>query len=193
MCRLLLSVFLLLPMSLLASAQTGGGKDDKKDPQSAFEPKSKPGEGQKFLERFVGEWHVAKTFHPRIGDPVRQTGECRQAIVHGGRFLQSDFSFESAAGKSTGTGLIGFEPETGKFTSVWVDSRQTRMSLRQSEDKFDGEKIVLFAKELDGKEPRRSKTITKLEDGGKKIVHRQFSIAADKTERLVMELVLSKK
>ena len=25
--------------------------------------------------------------------------------------------------KTTGTGMIGFEPETGLFTSVWVDSR----------------------------------------------------------------------
>ena len=67
------------------------------------------------------------------------------------------------------------------------------MSFRQGEDNFDGEQIVLFGKELGGKEGRRSKTVTRLEDGGKKIVHRQYGVSADGTERLVMELVLTKK
>jgi len=43
-----------------------------------------------------------------------------------------DATFDGPGGKTTGTGLIGFEPETGKFTSVWIDSRQTRMSLRSA-------------------------------------------------------------
>jgi hypothetical protein len=168
--------------------------DDKKDPQAKFEPRSKPGEGQKFLEQFVGDWEVAKTFHPRAGKPVQIKGACRQKMVQGGRFLQSDFTFSSDAGETTGTGLIGFEPETGKFTSVWIDSRQTRMSFRQGEEKFDGKKIVLEGKELGAAAPaRRSKTVTTLEDGGKRIVHRQLSIEAEGKERLVMELVLTRK
>jgi hypothetical protein len=182
---------LAVPAVLLLAA--AGQPPDKKDPQSSFEPKSKPGAGQKYLEKFVGDWDVAKSFHPKAGEPLRQKGECKQTMVHGGRFLQSEFTFTTADGKSTGTGLIGYEPETGKFTSVWVDSRQTRMSLRQSEDKFDGEQIVLFGKELGGKEGRRSKTVSRLEDGGRKIVHRQYAVSADGTERLVMELVLTKK
>jgi hypothetical protein len=168
-------------------------KDDKKDPQATYEPRSKPGTGQKYLEKFVGDWEVAKAFHPRMGEPTRQKGKCIQTMIHGGRFLQSEFTFEAESGKTTGTGLIGFEPESGKFTSVWIDSRQTRMSFRQAEGKFDGEQIVLFSKELDGKEGRRSKTVTKMEDEGKKIIHRQFSLSQDNAERLVMELVLTKK
>jgi hypothetical protein len=199
MIRLILCVIILPPMGMLVlgTEQPPEKKDekkqDKKDPQSSFEPKSKPGAGQKFLEKFVGDWQVAKTFHPRMGEPNRQKGECRQTMIHGGRFLQSEFTFEADGEKTTGTGLIGFQPETGKFTSVWIDSRQTRMSFRQAEGKFDGEQIVLFSKELDGKEGRRSKTITKLEEDGKKVIHRQFAIAQDDTERLVMELELTRK
>ena len=191
--------FLILPtaMFLVGASQPQTKKDDKKedkkDPQATFEPKSKPGVGQKFLERFVGDWEVAKAFHPKMGEPVKQKGECRQTMIHGGRFLQSEFTFEAEGGKTTGTGLIGFEPESGKFTSVWIDSRQTRMSFRQAEGKFEGEQIVLFSKELDGKEGRRSKTVTKLEDDGKKIIHRQFAVNQDGTERLVMELAMTRK
>src|SRR5690349_12722158 len=100
-----------------------------KDPQSSYEPRSGPGAGQKFLEKFAGDWDVVKTFYPRSGgEPARATGECRQKMIHGGRFLESEFVFEQKGAKTNGLGLIGFEPESGKFTSVWTDSRQTRMS-----------------------------------------------------------------
>jgi hypothetical protein len=195
----LLTVVLLF--TFLSVGLTGGHprqekKDpppDKKDPQSTVEPKSAPGAGQKVLDKFVGDWDVVKTFHPRQGEPAVTKGECRQAMVQGGRFLQSDFTFDGPNGKTTGTGLIGFEPETGKFTSVWIDSRQTRMSFRQGEERFDGEQIVLHAKELGGAEGRKSRTVTRLEDGGKKIVHRQYGTGADGKDRLVMELVLTRK
>jgi hypothetical protein len=189
---------LLIVFAAVAGATAGAQPDkpgDKKDPQAKFEPRSKPGEGQKFLERFAGEWDVVKTFHPRTGAPVQVKGECTQKMIHDGRFLQSEFTFTAEAGKTTGTGLIGFEPETGRFTSVWVDSRQTRMSFRKSEDKFDGRQIVLVGKELGeaGKEERQSRTVTRLEDDGKKIVHRQTVVEAGTPERLVMELVLTRK
>jgi hypothetical protein len=166
-----------------------------KDPQSSYEPRSKPGAGQKLLEKFVGDWDVVKTFYPRSGDPARSKGTCQQTMIHEGRFLKSEFVFQGDAGKTTGTGLIGFEADSEKFTSVWTDSRSTRMSLRQSEGKFNGEEIVLFSKSLqaDGKEARRSRTVTRLEDDGRKIVHRQYAPTPDGKERLMMELLLTRK
>ncbi|HEV3168456.1 MAG TPA: DUF1579 family protein, partial [Isosphaeraceae bacterium] len=153
------------------------------------------GSGQKLLEKFAGDWSVTKTFYPRSGEPNRAEGRCRQVMIHDGRFLQSDFVFEQAGKKSTGKGIIGFEPESGTFTSFWTDSRQTRMSLRQSRDRFDGETIVLYSRSLDpeAKELRSSKTTTRLEEDGRKLVHRQFSIGANGEERLMMELLLTRK
>ena len=167
----------------------------QKDPQSSFEPRSAPGAGQKFLEKFVGEWEVVKTFHPRSGDPVRVKGTCRQTMIHGGRFLKSEFAFQSAGTKTTGLGLIGFEVDSGAFTSVWTDSRSTRLSLRRSQDKFNGKEIVLYSRSPQdgGKEARRSRTVTRLEDEGRKIVHRQYTPAPGGKERLVMELVMTRK
>jgi hypothetical protein len=166
----------------------------KPDPQATYEPRSAPGAGQAFLVKFVGDWDVAKTFYSRSGDPARSKGSCRQAMIHGGRFLESKFTFGDGADATTGIGLVGFDPATGKFTSVWTDARATRMSFRQSRDKFDGEQIVLYASALDGASTRPSRTVTKLEDGGKRIVHRQYSVATDGgADRLVMELVLTRK
>src|SRR5262245_24649266 len=162
---------------VFAAGAMGQPPQDKKDPQSKFEPRSNPGAGQKLLAKFVGDWDVVKIFHPRSGSPVQTKGTCRQTMIHDGRFLQSDFVFGTGATKTTGMGLIGFEAETGKFTSVWTDSRSTRVSLRQSENKFNGEEIVLHSRTpgASGKEGRRSRTVTRLEEEGRKLVHRQWN------------------
>jgi len=162
-----------------------------------FEPRSEPGAGQAYLARFAGDWEVVKTFHPREGAPVVTKGRCRQAMVRDGRFLQSDFTFDApAAGGTamTGQGLIGFEPSNGLFTSVWTDSRQTRMSIRHSREPFDGARIALYTASVDPKapDPWTSRTLSVLTDGDNVLTHQQFTINPDGTERLIMELVMTR-
>ena len=151
---------------------------------------------KKFLANFVGDWDVEKNFYGRDGAVSKATGTCHQSLVKDGRFLKSEFVFERDGVKSAGEGLIGFD--RGKFTSVWTDSRSTRMSFRQSKPDFDGVEIVLEGKlleqdENESKVSRKSKTVTRLEDSANKIVHRQYSVAADGKERLVMELLMTRK
>jgi len=182
---------LTIAFSMVISAS---GQEKKSD-RSKFEPRSEPGAGQGLLKRFEGDWDVTKTMYRQTGDPTRATGRCRQMMIHDGRFLQSDFTFEQGGRKTTGLGLIGFEPESGTFTSFWTDSRQTRMSVRQSRDRFDGQQIVLYSKSLeaDGKEARRSKTVSRLEDGDRKLIHRQYNLGPEGQERLFMELTMTRR
>jgi hypothetical protein len=171
-----------------------GPAQEPKDPQTRFEPRSGPGAGQGFLAKFAGDWSVTKTFYPRAGEPIRVEGRCHQAMIHECRFLQSDFVFQQGDRPMTGLGIIGFEPESGKFTSFWTDSRRTRMSVRQSRDRFDGRQVVLYSRSLDdGDEARRSKKVSRLEDEGRTLVHRQYALGPGGEERLVMELVMIKR
>jgi hypothetical protein len=186
----------LLALGVLTwSAGPVAPAQDKKDPQAAYEPTSKPGAGQQFLEKFVGDWDVIKTFHPKVGEPFRVKGECKQTMIHEGRFLRSEFVFFQGETRTTGTGIIGYESDSGAFTSVWVDSRSTKMSLRRSKDKFNGQEIVLYSQSPAeaGKPARLSRTVTRLEDAGRKIVHRQYAVNPDGSERLVMELEMTRK
>ncbi len=195
-----MSFFALLLVS--ASFVLGADEPAKKpqspaDPLAKVEPRSTPGAGQAYLARFAGEWEVARAIYPTNGgEPRRATGHVSQKMIQDGRFLQSDFVFEQSGRKSTGQGIIGWEPESGLFTSIWIDSRQTRMSMRQSKEKFDGQKIVLISKSLepDGKETRRSKTISSIDPDGNKIVHRQYSLPSQPggEERLFMEMVFTR-
>jgi hypothetical protein len=172
-------------------------QEPRKDPQASHEPTSGAGAGQKFLESFVGDWDVVKVFYPRSGEPAWVAGTCRQTMIHDGRFLQSEFVFDQGGRKTTGLGLVGFEPSTGRFTSVWTDSRQTRMSFRRSREPFDGKQIVLFSRSLDdegqGQGPPPSRTVSRIEDDGRKIIHRQFNAGTDGKERMIMELIMTRK
>lgn len=164
------------------------------DPQSTYEPRSEPGEGQKLLQRMVGDFDVDKRFHGRDGGVASSHGECHQTMIQDGRFLESRFVFQGDQGTSTGLGLIGYDSKTGQFTSVWIDSRSTRMSMRQSETPATTDELVLHSKSLDpSPTARHTRTVTKVEAGGARILHRQYSPNPDGSERLVMELVLTRK
>ncbi len=66
--------------------------------------------------------------------------------------------------------------------------------LQQADLRQHGEQIVLYGKSLDEDAPeRKSRTVTRLEDGGKTIVSRQDVPAEEGKERLIMELVMTRK
>jgi len=165
------------------------------DAQGTYEPRAAPGAGQALLAQFVGDWDVVKTFYPANGSPVQTKGECQQKMVHEGHFLESDFTFFESDGKSsTGTGISGFDTKTNKFTTVWYDSRQTSMSIRQSEGSFDGKEIVLYATSLDPDRPgRRTVARAHLEENGRVLLHRHFLIDDSGKERLMLDLRMTRK
>lgn len=173
----------------------------QKATQAKFEPPSGPGVGQAFLKKFEGEWTVERNFYPPGGGPVnRATGECTQKMVQDGRFLESDFTFHQTGpdGKvttTTGTGLSGFDPQSGLFTTIWYDARSTRFSIRQSHDPFDGKQIVLYSASLAAShgQEHQSRTMSHLEDEGRKLIHQQFNQDATGKEHLLMELILTRK
>jgi hypothetical protein len=185
---------LVAAQSIFAQQAPTPQTEKPRDPQNAYEPKNPPGAGQVLLAKFEGDWDMVKTFFPAKGDPVRTLGECRQRMIQDGRFLQSDFTFAEKDGtKSTGTGISGFDSKTNRFTTVWFDSKQTTMSIRQSDGKFDGKEIVLYSTSLDPDKPGR-KTVTRahLEDDDRVLVHTHYLIT-DTGERKMIEFRFTRK
>ena len=163
--------------------------------QNQYEAPNTAGAGQKLLAQFTGDWDVVKTFFPRDGKPIVTKGTCKQYMIQDGKFLQSDFTFFNPDGsKSTGTGISGFDPKTNRFTTVWYDSRQTTMSIRQSDGTFDGKNIVLLTTALDPDRPgRKSVARGHLEEDGRILVHRHYAIDDKGNERMVIEWRFTRK
>lgn len=122
-------------------------------------------------------------------------GTCKQYMIQDGKFLQSDFTFFNSDGtNSTATGISGFDPATNRFTTVWYDSRQTTMSIRQSDGTFDGKNIVLWATALDPDRPgHKSVARAHLEDDGHVLLHRHYVINEKGEERLIIEFRFTRK
>jgi len=160
-----------------------------------YEPPNAPGAGQKLLAQFSGTWDLVKTFFPAEGKPRITKGIVKQYMIQDGKFLQSDFTFFNEDGTtSTGTGISGFDSKTNRFTTVWYDSHQTTMSIRQSDGTFDGKNVVLWATALDPDRPGR-KTVARahLEENGKVLLHRHYLIDDKGTERMMIEFRMTRK
>lgn len=182
-------------VAILAPLASAADKKTEEEAHALYEPRSSPGSGQEFLKRFVGEWRVTKKFYPPTGEAVETTGKCTQIMIHDGRFLKSEFTFGEGNAATTGLGIVGYDPKTDKFTSFWTDSRSTRISIRESEAPFKGSELVLFSRSLDEDakdKGRRSKTVTRFENQGSEIVHRQYSQGPAQEDRLMMELTLKR-
>jgi hypothetical protein len=158
--------------------------------QNQYEPSNRPGLGQKLLAQLAGDWDVVKTFFPMNGKPIVTKGTCKQHMVQDGKFLEWDFTFFNPDGTtSTGTGISGFDSKTNRFTTVWYDSRQTTMSIRQSDGTFDGKNIVLWATPLDpDNQGRKTVSRTHLEEDGRLLLHRHFLVDDKGQERMMIEL-----
>lgn len=180
----------VLAASALLMASVAGAQET----HNQYEPPNAPGAGQKLMAQFAGEWSVVKTFFPMHGEPIHSKGTCKQMMAQEGKFLESDFHFDNADGtKSTGMGISGFDSKSNRFTTVWFDSRQTTMSIRQSDGTFDGKNIVLWATALDPDHPGR-KTVARahLEEEGRVLLHQHFLIGEDGSERKMLELRLTR-
>src|SRR5579885_2857899 len=179
----------LIAIMLLASATVA------QQTHNQYEPQNAPGTGQKLLAQFAGDWDVVKTFFPVNGKPIVTKGACKQYMIQDGKFLQSDFTFFSADGtQSTGTGISGFDTKTNRFTTVWYDSRQTTMSIRQSDGTFDGKNIVLWATPLDTEHPGR-KTVARahLEEGGRVLLYQHVLLEGQGKERMIFEMRMTRR
>ena len=163
--------------------------------QKQYEPPNPAGAGQTLLAQFTGAWDVVKSFFPSNGNQIVTEGTCKQYMIQDGKFLQSDFTFFNPdRTRSTGTGISGFDSKTHRFTTVWFDSRQTTMSIRQSDGTFDGKNIVLWSTPLDPERPGR-KTVVRahLEEGGRLLLYRHFLINEKAEERMIFEMRMTRK
>lgn len=155
-------------------------------------------DGLAFLQKFEGDWDVQRIFFPPSGEPIRGEGRCRQTLILGGRFLQSDFQFGTGPTATTGLGLMGFDPQTGRFTSVWADSRSPHFLFRQSREPLKDGQVSLFSQPLDPESSpqgahQQSRALARLEDGGQRIIHQQYTVDADGNEHLVLELRMERR
>lgn len=191
--RCLFAGLLAAMVALLAAQQT------KKTPnpyqsRNQYEPSSPAGAGQKLLQQFVGDWTFVDTFYGANGHTRVTNGTCKQTMIEGGKFLESDFTFMPAnRPQYTGMGISGFDPATNKFTTLWIDATRPVMSIRQSDGTFDDKNIVLISTSLDPDAVGR-KTIARAHlDAQGRLVYDHMLVNPDGSEQKMFEILFTRK
>jgi len=89
-----------------------------------------PGAQHRLLERMSGRWDtVTKSWSSPDKPPDVSFGVCEQKMILGGRFLQQDCSGDMMGSPFIGLGFTGYDNNTKKFVSTWMDSLGTAIYL----------------------------------------------------------------
>lgn len=115
------------------------------------------------FQKDLGVWEAEIEIRPTPGaEPFRQKGSTTNRII-GGRWLIVDHRAETGY---EGHGVYGWDPATGKYTGVWVDSMQS--AIARSEGTWDAAtRTMTFITETthQGRPVRYREVIRTLEDG----------------------------
>jgi predicted enzyme related to lactoylglutathione lyase len=110
-----------IAVSLVLGTVVGRGlAQDEKKPCSNEPPGD---EAHRGLARLAGRFDAAvKLWSDSTSAPRESSGRIENKLVHGGRFLLSDYSGRLGDKPYTGTNLLGYDDATKRYTNVWVDS-----------------------------------------------------------------------
>jgi len=87
-----------------------------------------PGKPHEILAEMTGSWHtVTRHFMTPGQAPVESEGSCEQTMVLGGRYLQQEFHGDMMGTPFTGIGITGFDNQSQRYVSTWIDSMSTRI------------------------------------------------------------------
>lgn len=135
--RLVLSAGIVLGLLAFAIVPPldAGGKKDFKD----FMEMGKPGPEHKIFRLLTGTFDTKVKFwmDPK-GQPNESTGVMKRKMIMEGRFLEELYEGKVNDMKFFGMGLLGYDTQKKKYTSVWVDSMST--SMMTTSGSYDADK-----------------------------------------------------
>ena len=85
---------------------------------------AEPGPQHKLLAKMEGDWDVDSRAWP-MGKLQESKGFCRNRMVLGGRYLQTEWRGEMFDMPHNGIGMMGFDNAQGHYHSQWYDSMGT--------------------------------------------------------------------
>jgi hypothetical protein len=87
-----------------------------------------PGKPHEALTEMTGNWHTLTQHFMTPGQPpVESEGTCEQTMLLGGRYLQQEFHGDMMGAPFSGIGITGFDNQSQKYVSTWIDSMSTRI------------------------------------------------------------------
>lgn len=145
-------------------------EEKKMDMQSAMEVYKKlatPGAPHRLLALLAGSWNTRHRYWMEPDKPpTESSGLCEQKMVMEGRFLQQEFSGEMMGNRFAGIGFFGYDNNTEKYISTWLDNMGTGIYFFEGTAGPDGRSIVQTCRYDDPVQGATEwRSVTRLVDG----------------------------
>lgn len=126
---LVITSCLLVSCSSSVIGNSGGVQPRHLEPQE-WAAINKPGEIHSLLDVLVGEWDVdVLSWGSPSLQPVRSKARSSAAWVLGYRYVREKFQGIDRGYRYEGLGFIGYDQGAQRFSSVWMDSLNTAISV----------------------------------------------------------------
>jgi len=153
-----------------------------------------PGEPHKLLAKLEGSWTtMSKGWMEPGKPPVVSTGACEQTLILGGHYLQQVYTGDMMGQPFTGINILGYDNQTKKYQSVWIDSMSTGVFFFEGTAGRDGRTITQKCRYDDPvKGPSVWRSVTRIRDDDTQEFE-MFIAPRGKKEEKMMEMTVSRK
>jgi hypothetical protein len=153
-----------------------------------------PGEPHKLLEKLEGSWTTrTRGWMEPDKPPMDSTGTCEQKLILGGHYLQQVYAGDMMGQPFTGINLLGYDNQSGKYESVWLDSMSTGIFYFKGPASADGKTITQECSYDDPiKGPSVWRSVTRIKDDNT-LEYEMFITPKGGKEEKMMEMVAARK
>ncbi|MHB8845037.1 MAG: DUF1579 domain-containing protein [Nitrospirota bacterium] len=153
-----------------------------------------PGEPHKVLANLEGVWTTRSRSWMGPDTPPREsTGTCVQKLILGGHYLRQEYAGDMMGQPFTGINLLGYDNQTGKYVSVWLDSMSTGIFYFAGTASADGRTIT---QECDYDDPIKGpsvwRSVTRIKDANT-LEYEMFITPRGGKEEKMMEMTVERK
>lgn len=176
------------------AAEVKQGTMDMQAMMETYKKLATPGSPHRLIARMEGSWEARiNSWMDPDQPPVESVGTCEQKMVLDGRFLQQEFRGEMMENPFNGIGFMGYDNNSKKFVSTWMDTMGTGIYLFEGELGEDERSIVQTSSYNDPIQgPMKWRSVTRVVDNDTWAMQ-MYSTGTGGKEMKMMEGVYSRK
>ncbi len=170
------------------------GKIDMQEIMEIYRKVGTPGEPHKQLAKLEGIWTTRTRSWMEPGKPpVESIGTCEQRMVLGGHYLRQEYAGDMMGQPFTGINFMGYDNQSGKYVSVWLDSMSTTIYYFVGPASADGKVITQECSYNDPvKGPSVWRSVTRFRDDNT-LEFEMFITPRGGKEEKMMEMTVARK
>lgn len=178
----------------MATERKPEGKMDAQAIMEIYKKLGTPGTPHKLLSKMEGKWETWTRSWMEPGTPPEESaGYCESKMILDGRFLQQDCTGQMMGAKFNGIGFTGYDNNTKKYVSTWMDSMGTALYFFEGPANPDGKSFTQRCSYDDPvKGPMEWRSVCKLVDDNK-ILFEMYGTAVGGKEEKMMEMTYTRK